>query len=219
MLAIVDKPMQQTTYTQVALRAQASWSPVKRLTLSRLVQTAVSRAVEVVSQKEVTIARAVEVTVPVVTDVAATRVVVQVVMKPVQVTKQVEVPIVTSMAVNVSTNVTMTKEVPITRVITKLENITQMEAITEVINITRYACRRHAPPEPPVVIVRLQARAPAVDSLCTGFRSRSGRPMCTFCWTARARCCATIPPARTRWRIGTVRSKPRLRSSSRWRRT
>ncbi len=140
MLAIVDKPMRQTTYTQVALRAQASWSPVKRLTLSRLVQTAISRAVEVVSQKEVTIARAVEVTVPVVTDVAATRLVVQVVMKPVEVTKQVEVPIVSFMAVNVSTNVTKTKEVPITQVITRMENITQMEAITEVINITTYSC-------------------------------------------------------------------------------
>ena len=47
MLSIVDKPMQQT-YTQVALRAQVSWSPVKRLSLSRLVQTTISRAITVV---------------------------------------------------------------------------------------------------------------------------------------------------------------------------
>jgi hypothetical protein len=139
MLAIVDKPMQQT-YTQVALRAQVSWSPVKRLSLGRLVQTAMSRAVEVVSQKEVTITRQVEVTVPVVTDVVATRSVVQVVTKPVEVTKQVEVPTVSFTAVNVSTNVTKTKEVPITQTITKTESVQVMEAITEVINITTYAC-------------------------------------------------------------------------------
>ncbi len=47
MLAIVDQPMPQA-YTQVALRAQFSWSPVKRLSLSRLVQTTVSRAITVV---------------------------------------------------------------------------------------------------------------------------------------------------------------------------
>ncbi len=139
MLAIVDKPMQQT-YTQVALRAQFSWPPVKRLSLSRVVQTAVARAVKVVSQKEVTIARQVEVTVPVVTDVVATRSVVQVATKPVEVTKQVEVPIVSFTAVNVSTNVTKLKEVPITQVFTKTEDVQVMEAITEVLNVTTYAC-------------------------------------------------------------------------------
>jgi len=128
LLTVVEKPVQSQTSASVAIPTAVTRSEVKQTSVTRTVQQiqSVKRAVEVVSQKEVTITRQVEVTVPVVTDVVATRSVVQVVTKPVEVTKQVEVPTVSFTAVNVTTNVTKTKEVPITQVITKNETVQVM---------------------------------------------------------------------------------------------